>query len=74
MHATLGACLGLSFDPAACNVVFDRPRLPPFLNEVTLHNLTLGDARITVVLRRMGEEVAMNVAERNGTIHAVLRS
>jgi glycogen debranching enzyme len=74
MHATLGACLGLSFDPANCNVVFDRPRLPPFLNEVTLHNLTLGDARISVVLRRMGDEVAMNVAARTGTIHAVLRS
>jgi glycogen debranching enzyme len=74
MHATLGACLGLSFDPAECNVVFDRPRLPPFLNEVTLHNLSIGDARISVVLRRMGEEVAMNVAERTGTIHAVLRS
>ncbi len=74
MHATLGACLGLSFDPAECNVIFDRPRLPPFLNEVRLHNLSLGEARISVVLRRMGEEVAMNVAERTGTIHAVLRS
>jgi glycogen debranching enzyme len=74
MHATLGACLGLSFDPAECNVVFDRPRLPPFLSEVRLHNLSLGEARITVVLRRMGDEVAMNVAERTGTIHAVLRS
>jgi hypothetical protein len=54
--------------------VFDRPRLPPFLSEVRLHNLSLGEARITVVLRRMGDEVAMNVAERTGTIHAVLRS
>ena len=74
LHASLGACLGLSFDAAACSVVFNRPRLPAFLNEVTLHNLTLGDARITVVLRRVGDEVAMNVAERSGTIHAVLRS
>jgi glycogen debranching enzyme len=74
MHATLGACLGLGFDVAERSVVFDRPRLPPFLSEVTLHNLVLGDARISVVLRRMGSEVAMNVLQRTGTIHAVMRS
>ena len=74
MHAALGACLGLRFDPAERSVIFDRPRLPEFLSEVTLHNLVLGEARISVVLRRMGNEVAMNVLERTGTIHAVLRS
>jgi hypothetical protein len=41
---------------------------------VTLHNLTLGEARISVVLRRSGDEVAMNVLRRTGEIHAVLRS
>jgi glycogen debranching enzyme len=74
LHAALGACLGLSFDIGERSVVFDRPRLPPFLSEVTLHNLALGDARISVVLRRMGSEVAMNVVGRSGVIHAVLRS
>jgi glycogen debranching enzyme len=74
LHAQLAACLGLQFDPAGQSVVFDRPRLPPFLDEVTLHNLSLGEARISVLLRRMGNEVAMNVLERTGTIHAVMRS
>ncbi len=74
LHATLAACLGLSFDPAGGAVVFDRPRLPVFLDMVTLHNLTLGEARISVVLRRSGDEVAMNVLRRTGNIHAVLRS
>ena len=74
LHAALGANLGLSFNPAERNVVFDSPRLPDFLSEVTLHNLVLGDARISVVLRRMGSEVAMNVLSRTGTIHAVMRS
>jgi glycogen debranching enzyme len=74
LHASLAACLGLSFDPAAHAVVFDRPCLPPSLDAVTLHNLALGDARISVVLRRSGEEVAMNVLRRTGVIHAVLRS
>jgi glycogen debranching enzyme len=74
LHATLAACLGLSFNPAAGEVVFDRPRLPAFLDAVTLHNLVLGEARISVVLRRSGDEVAMNVLRRTGSIHAVLRS
>ncbi len=74
LHATLGACLGLRFDHAERSVVFDRPMLPEFLDVVTLHNLTLGDARISVVLRRVGNEVAMNVLQRTGVIHAVLRS
>ncbi len=74
LHATLAACLGLSFNPAAGEVVFDRPRLPAFLDVVTLHNLALGEARISVVLRRSGEEVAMNVLRRTGDVQAVLRS
>ncbi len=74
LHAALAANLGISFNPAERSVVFDSPRLPAFLGEVRLHNLALGDARISVVLRRMGSEVAMNVLNRTGTIHAVLRS
>ncbi len=74
LHAALGACLGLRFDAAERSVIFDRPCLPEFLETVTLHNLILGDARISVVLRRMGNEVAMNVLERTGPVHAVLRS
>ena len=74
LHAALGANLGISFNPAERSVVFDSPRLPDFLSEVRLHNLVLGDARISVVLRRMESEVAMNVLSRTGTIHAVMRS
>ena len=74
LHAALGANLGISFNPAEHSVVFDSPRLPEFLSEVRLHNLVLGEARISVVLRRMGTEVAMNVLSRTGSIHAVMRS
>ena len=74
LHAALSANLGISFNPVEHSVVFDTPRLPEFLTQVTLHNLALGDARISVVLRRIGSEVAMNVLSRTGTINAVLRS
>ena len=74
LPAMLQACLGLSFDPAQCTVRFDRPVLPPSLTEVTVMNLELNDARISVRFSRMGDEVAMNVLSRTGTIHATLTS
>ena len=74
LPATLQAALGVSFDPAGRTVSFTNPRLPGFLDEVTLHNLQIGDARLSVVFRRMGSEVSMSVLERHGEIHAIMRS
>ena len=69
----LGACLGLSYDPAARIVRVERPVLPAGLNRVTLRGLTLGNARIDISLRRAaGNSVAMSVAGRSGDIGAVL--
>ncbi len=74
LPAMLQACLGLSFDPELRLVCFNRPILPASLSEVTLHNLEVADARISVRLVRMGDEVAMNVIARSGTIQATLIS
>ncbi len=72
--AMLQACLGLSFDPARRLVRFTRPILPESLDEVSLLNLEVGGACISVRLRRIGDEVAMNVTRRTGDIQAVLVS
>ncbi len=72
--AMLQACLGLSFDPDRRLVRFDRPILPASLAEVSLLNLELDGARISVRLGRVGDEVAMNVIERHGDIQAQLVS
>ncbi len=72
--AMLQACLGLSFDPARRLVRFDRPILPASLAEVSLLNLALDGARISVRLSRVGDEVGMNVIERHGDIQAQLVS
>jgi glycogen debranching enzyme len=69
----LGACLGLSFDPAARMVRLDRPVLPAGLDRVLLRGLSLNGARIDVQLARaQGESVAMSVPGRRGGIGAVL--
>ncbi len=72
--AMLQACLGLSFDPGSRTVRFTRPILPACLDEVSLLNLEVGGAHISVRLRRAGNEVAMNVTSRTGGIQAVLVS
>ncbi len=72
--AMLQACLGLSFDPERRLVRFDQPILPSGLTEVSLLNLEVGGARISVRLRRAGDEVALNVIERTGEIQVQLVS
>ncbi len=70
----LQATLGLRFDPSTATVHFDTPRLPAFLQEMTLYNLSVGGARVNVHLSRVGNEVAVNVLEREGSIKVQITS
>jgi glycogen debranching enzyme len=70
----LQACLGLSFDPASENVVFDRPLLPDFVQTLTLRQLSLRDCGLDVRLDRANGEVAVHVLARRGDIRALTRS
>jgi glycogen debranching enzyme len=65
------ACLGLSFDPAAHTIRFNRPYLPAFLDRLTLRNLSMGDARISVLISRTLGEVSVSVIKREGDIQVV---
>ena len=64
--ALLEACLGLEFDPTLQEIRFRQPRLPEFLNEVIIRKLTLGDSSFDVMLRRYGNEVSVNLLDRQG--------
>ncbi|HWB49013.1 MAG TPA: amylo-alpha-1,6-glucosidase [Stellaceae bacterium] len=70
----LQACLGLGFDTADRSVTFNRPTLPPFLDEVVLRGLTLPTGVIDIMVQRAGEEVALHVLSRRGEIGVVMRS
>jgi glycogen debranching enzyme len=74
LPALLQASLGLSIDPTSNSVVFNKPALPSFMDEMTLHNISLGSGRISVFIRRTGREVAVNVIERHGDVHVIVRS
>ena len=70
--AMLGALLGVSFDPAACRIAFQRPMLPPWLETLRLANLRLGTASVDVLLERRGDGVALHKLRRDGEIEVVL--
>jgi glycogen debranching enzyme len=68
----LQACLGLQIDGTRRLVQFVRPILPPFLERVELRNLSIGTARLDLVLDRHQNEVALTVARRTGHVEVVL--
>ncbi|QJP17542.1 amylo-alpha-1,6-glucosidase [Starkeya sp. ORNL1] len=67
----LQSCIGVSFRPGSCEVVFDRPVLPDFLHEVTLRGLSCAEGEIDVLLRQSGEEVVVSVLRRSGGVGVV---
>jgi glycogen debranching enzyme len=69
--ALLQACLGLELDRRTNEIRFRHPILPPFLEEVALGNLALGDSRVDVVLRGRGGDVAVSVPQRRGDARVV---
>ena len=64
----LQACLGLEFDPAQRAIRFRNPRLPAFLDEITLRDLGFERARIDVSLRRADQSVALRVLRNTGAV------
>lgn len=65
------SALGLGFDPTTRSVLFNRPSLPDFLDEIVLRQLKIGEASVDVALRRSGSEVAVHVLGRKGDIEVL---
>ncbi len=64
--ALLQACLGLEIDAASSTVILRRPRLPQFLDWLSVRGLTIGDSRLDLMLRRHDSSVAVNLVKREG--------
>jgi glycogen debranching enzyme len=60
------ATLGLEFEPRRHEIRLNNPRLPSFLNEVTLRNLQLGPSSIDVNIRRHQDDVSLEVLKTHG--------
>jgi glycogen debranching enzyme len=66
--ALLQATLGIGFDVAERRLLFDRPRLPACLDEVTLRGIAIAGGSIDVWIRRVGDEAAISVIGRDGPV------
>ncbi|WP_088343218.1 MULTISPECIES: amylo-alpha-1,6-glucosidase [Rhodomicrobium] len=66
--ALLEAALGLEFDPQAREIRMRNPRLPEFLDEVTIRDLRLGDASVDFVVRRHGTDVSVQLLRGGGNV------
>ena len=64
----LQSSLGLEFNPDRDEILLRKPRLPPFLEEVTLRNLRLGQSAVDLMLRRHGTGVSLQVLRNEGQI------
>ena len=63
----LQACLGLDIKGQPASIRFRQPRLPEFLDQVILRALAAGDSRLDILLRRHGNDTAVNVIGRAGS-------
>jgi len=64
----LQASLGLEFDADRNEIRLRQPRLPRFLDEVTLSNLRLGHSILDLKLRRHDTDVSLQVLRNDGQI------
>jgi glycogen debranching enzyme len=62
------ASLGLEFDPDANEIRLRNPRLPPFLEKLFIRDLRLGKSTVDLNLRRQGDDVALQVSRKEGSI------
>jgi glycogen debranching enzyme len=67
--ALLHACLGLEFDGTTETIRLRRPRLPDFLEWLTVRGLQVGESRIDLRLHREARSIAVNLLEREGRAH-----
>jgi glycogen debranching enzyme len=68
----LQACLGLEIRGAERNVCFTRPFLPPFLQEIRIHDLVVGNASVDLELIRHDDDVSVNVLRRDGEVEVTV--
>jgi glycogen debranching enzyme len=67
----LEAALGMSIDCARNEIRFERPLLPPFIDDVAIKNLKIGSNTIDLLLQRHGRDVVVDVLSRSGDVRVV---
>jgi glycogen debranching enzyme len=64
----LQSSLGLQFDQDRREILLHNPRLPPFLDQISLRNLRLGQSAVDLILRRHDDDLSLQVVRNEGQI------
>jgi glycogen debranching enzyme len=68
----LQGMLGISAVANENVLTVNKPHLPPWLNEVELRNLRVGDSTLSLVFRREGETTGFSLLSRDGDVRVVM--
>jgi glycogen debranching enzyme len=71
--AFIQASLGVEIDYAAECIRFRKPKLPAFLDQLTIRSLAVGDASLDILLRRYDGEVSVSVTKATGPARVEVR-
>lgn len=66
--ALLGTSLGLEFDAEAKEIRLRNPHLPPFIEELTIKGLRLGDSVVDLCLHGRGDDISVRILRNDGNI------
>ncbi|HEX2255872.1 MAG TPA: amylo-alpha-1,6-glucosidase, partial [Afifellaceae bacterium] len=72
MFGLIQASLGMEFAPTEQEVRFRWPRLPSFLDELSIRGLKVNGSEFDVVLKRHEAEVAVSATSRAGAGRAIV--
>jgi glycogen debranching enzyme len=64
----LQACMGLPIRGSPAQVSFSYPLLPPFLQEIRIKNLRVGQGAIDLLLQRRSDDVSISIDRRAGNL------
>jgi glycogen debranching enzyme len=64
----LQSSLGLQFDEDRREILLHNPKLPPFLEQVTLRNLRLGHSAVDLILRRHDDDLSLQIVRNEGQV------
>jgi glycogen debranching enzyme len=67
----LQTCLGLRIEAEHNRIVFDRPRLPEGVPQLTIKGLTLGKSLIDLFIERRGDSVLVHRESEEGDVQIV---
>lgn len=66
--ALVAAAIGCVIDPQDGTLTLNRPVLPKFIDDLTIRNITIGDARVDLRLARVEGDVTTAVLKREGDV------